>query len=122
MSNNLTFFVPYHTGYAHIDFILSFASFTNVHLFVYKWNPARQLIRDYFSSSRQVQVHEFSIDTFLTELAKQQQHQRRVVVLLTASINYSLGQSQFRLFFSIQNVWMSKLCSCVLTSTTSYFY
>jgi hypothetical protein len=102
MSNNLIFFVPYHTGYAHVELILSFASFADVHLFVYKWNPAQQLIRDYFSKSSHVHVHEFSIDTILTELAKQQQQQRRVVVLLTASINYSLGKLQYDYFCSIQ--------------------
>jgi hypothetical protein len=102
MSNNLIFFVPYHTGYAHVELILSYASFANVHLFIYKWNPARQLMQDYFSRSPHVQVHEFSLDTFLAELLKQQRQQRRVVVLLTASINYSLGQLQFRFFSSIQ--------------------
>jgi hypothetical protein len=107
MSNNLIFFIPYHTGYAHIESILSFASFANVHLFVYKWNPAQHLIQEYFSKSQHVQVHEFSIDTFLTELFKQQQLQYRVVVLLTASINYLLGQLQFRLFSSIQKHTLS---------------
>ncbi|CAF3797084.1 unnamed protein product [Rotaria sp. Silwood1] len=102
MSNKLVFFVPYHTGYAHIELILSFASFADVHLFVYKWNPAQQLVRDYFSRSIHVTVHEFSIDAILAELVVQQQQQHHVVVLLTASINYSLGQLQFRFFCSIQ--------------------
>ncbi|CAF0947771.1 unnamed protein product [Adineta steineri] len=102
MSNNLTFFVPYHTGYAHIEMILSFASFADVHLFVYKWNPAQQLVRDYFSKSNHIQVHEFSIDSILAELIIQEEQQHQVVVLLTASINYSLGQLQLRFFCSIQ--------------------
>jgi hypothetical protein len=102
MSNDLIFFVPYHTGYAHVELIHSFASFADVHLFVYKWNPAQQLVRDYFSRSSHVQVHEFSIDAILTELTEQQRQQRRVIVLLTASINYALGQLQCRFFCSIQ--------------------
>jgi hypothetical protein len=102
MSKNLIFFIPYHTGYAHVEFIHSFASFADVYLFVYKWNPALQVIRDYFCRSIDVQVHEFSIEIFLKELADQQQQQRRVVVLLTASINYPLGQLQFRFFSNIQ--------------------
>jgi hypothetical protein len=102
MLDNLIFFVPYHTGYAHIELILSFSSFAKVHLFVYKWNPAQQLVQDYFSESQCVQVHEFSIDSFLTQVAVQQQQQRRVVVLLTASINYSLGQLQLRFFRTMQ--------------------
>ncbi|CAF0881953.1 unnamed protein product [Adineta steineri] len=102
MSNKLTFFVPYHTGYAHVELILSFASFADVHLFIYKWNPSQQLVRNFFSNSKQVHVHEFSIDSILTELIKQQQQQCRVVILLTASINYSLGQLQYRYFSSIQ--------------------
>ncbi|CAF3368863.1 unnamed protein product [Rotaria socialis] len=102
MPNNLIFFVPYHTGYAHVELIHSFASFADVHLFVYKWNPAQQIVRDYFSRSTNVKVHEFGIDTILAELVKQQQQQHRVVVLLTASMNYSLGQLQFRFFCAIQ--------------------
>lgn len=102
MSKNLIFFVPYHTGYAHVELIHSFASFADVHLFVYKWNPAQQLVRDYFSRSNHVYLHEFSIDVFLKELADQQEQQHRVVVLLTASINYPLGQLQFRFFSNIQ--------------------
>ena len=102
MSDKLIFFVPYHTGYAHIELILSFASFADVHLFVYKWNPARQLVRDYFSDSSHVQVHDLGLDTILAELAVQQEQQRRVIVLLTASQNYSLGQLQLRFFRSIQ--------------------
>jgi hypothetical protein len=102
MSNNLIFFVPYHTNYAHVESILSFASFADVHLFVYKWNPARHLVKDYFSRSTHIKVHEFSIDAILTELVVQQQQQRRVIVLLTASINYSLGQLQLRFFHSLQ--------------------
>ena len=99
MSNKLVFFVPYHTGYAHVQFIHSFACFSDVHLFVYKWNPAQQYLREYFSDSSDVHVHEFSIDNILAELIKQQ---RRVVVLLTASRNYSFGQIQFRYFSCIQ--------------------
>ena len=102
MSDRLIFFVPYHTGYAHVEFILSFASFADVHLFVYKWNPARQLVRDHFSDSSHVYVHDFGLDTILAELVVQQEQQRQVVVLLTASLNYSLGQLQLRLFRTIQ--------------------
>ncbi|UJR29799.1 hypothetical protein I4U23_017343 [Adineta vaga] len=103
MLKNLVFFVPYHTGYAHVELILSFASFADVHLFIYKWNPAQQLLRDHFSLSDHVYVHEFSIDTILTELIHQQEQQCQIVVLLTASINYSFGQLQYRFFRTIQN-------------------
>jgi hypothetical protein len=102
MSNDLVFFVPYHTGYAHIELVHSFASFADVHLFVYKWNPAQQLIQDYFSRSSHVQVHEFSIDAILSELVEQQQQQRQVVILLTASRNYTFGQIQYRFFCCLQ--------------------
>ena len=80
----------------------SFASFAGIHLFVYKWNPARQVIEEYFSKSSDVQVHEFSLDAILTEHAEQQRQKRRVVVLLTASMNYLFGQLQFRFFSCIQ--------------------
>ena len=103
MASDLIFFVPYHTGYAHIELILSFASFADVHLFVYRWNPARQWIREYFSASTRVYVHEFSLDAVLTELISQEKQQRRIVVLLTASLNYSLGQCQLRFFRCIQS-------------------
>ena len=102
MSKDLVFFVPYHTGYAHIELILSFASFAHVHLFVYKWNPAQKLLRDYFAASTRVYVHEFSLDALLTELTREAKQQRQVVVLLTASLNYSLGQCQLRFFQCLQ--------------------
>jgi hypothetical protein len=100
MSENLTFFVPYHTGYAHADLIHSFSSYTDVHLFIYKWNPARQHIKQHFSNKKQIHFHEFSIDNILTELINQKP--RKVVVLLTASTNYLFGQLQVRLFRIIQ--------------------
>ena len=76
--------------------------------FVYKWNPARQVIQEYFSKSNDVQVHEFSLEAILTELGEQQRQKRQVVVLLTASINYLFGQLQFRFFSCIQRnaPWM----------------
>src|SRR5689334_18319234 len=129
MSKDLVFFVPYHTGYAHIEFVLSFISFADVHLFIYKWNPAQQFIQDYFVGSKDVHVHEFSIDNILSELAEQQQQQRRVIVLLTASMNYSFGQSQLLYFRGIQkhapsiiDVYSTGHCmygcqSCVHTSS-----
>lgn len=102
MSNNLVFFVPYHTSYARIELVLSFASFAIVHLFVYKWNPAQQLIQDYFARSTQVYVHKFSIDSIVLELDEQRRQQRKVVVLITATINYPFGQAQFRYFSDIK--------------------
>lgn len=102
MTDKLVFFVPYHTGYAHTQLIHSFACFSHVHLFIYKWNPAQQYIRDYFSNTNQIEIHEFSIDTILREFDKQQEQQHQVVVLLTASRNYSFGQIQFRYFACLQ--------------------
>ncbi|CAF0814739.1 unnamed protein product [Adineta steineri] len=100
MSENLTFFVPYHTGYAHAELIQSFSSYTDVHLFIYKWNPAYDYIKEQFSNIKQVHCHEFSIDNILSEL-NEQKH-RKVVILLTASTNYLFGQLQLRLFRTIQ--------------------
>jgi hypothetical protein len=71
MSENLTFFIPYHTGYAHADLIHSFSSYTHVHLFIYKWNPAHERIKEYFSNKNQIHIHEFSIDNILSELLKE---------------------------------------------------
>jgi len=100
MPENLTFFVPYHTGYAHAELIQSFASFTDVHLFIYKWNPARERVKDYFSNFKQIHLHDFSIDTILDQIT--QQNHRKIVFLLTASTNYLFGQIQLRLFRILQ--------------------
>jgi len=102
MSNDLIFFVPYHTGYAHIEILLSFLSFADVHLFIYNWNPARSLIQQYFSESQHVHTHEFSLEHILSQLVEQERLQKRVIILLTASLNYSFGQSQFRYFCNLQ--------------------
>lgn len=119
MAKSLVFFVPYHTGYAHMQFVQSFVSFADVHLFVYKWNTAKQLIQDYFAESVGVQVHDFSTDNILTELAEQQRQQRRVVVLLTASMNYMFGKSQLLYFRSIQK---HALCMIDVYSTGHCMY
>ncbi|CAF0938812.1 unnamed protein product [Rotaria sordida] len=96
MSESLTFFVPYHTGYAHAELIRSFSSYTDVHLFIYKWNPARERIKKYFSDFKQIYIYEFSIDNILSQLIKEKH--RKIVILLTASTNYLFGQLQLRLF------------------------
>lgn len=103
MSNNLVFFVPYHTNYAHVELILSFASFADVYLFVYKWNPAQELLQNYFSKFKNIFVYEFTIDTILREALHQQGKQHEIIILLTASINYSFGQLQYDYFRTIQN-------------------
>lgn len=100
MSHNLTFFVPYHTGYAHAELIYSFSSYTDIHLFIYKWNPAREHLNEHFSNNKQIHLHEFSIDNILSQLIKEKH--RKIVILLTASANYLLGQLQIRLFRIIQ--------------------
>jgi hypothetical protein len=100
MSENLTFFIPYHTGYAHAELIHSFASYTDVHLFIYKWNPASERIKEQFSNQKQIHLHQFSIDNILSEILEEKH--RRIVVLLTASTNYLFGQLQVRLFRTIQ--------------------
>ena len=100
MSEKLIFFVPYHTGYAHAELIHSFASYTDVHLFVYKWNPAQERLKEYFASDQQIHLHEFSLDNLLTEFLEQKD--RKVVVLLTASTNYLFGQIQLRFFRLLQ--------------------
>jgi len=100
MSENLTFFIPYHTGYAHAELIHSFSSYADIHLFIYKWNPARQHLQEYFSNLKQIYLHEFSIDNILSEFIKEKN--RKIVVLLTASTNYLFGQLQLRLFRQIQ--------------------
>lgn len=100
MSEKLTFFIPYHTGYAHADLIQSFSSYTDIHLFIYKWNPAYQRMKEYFSNKNQIHVHEFSIDNILNEII--QEKNRKIVFLLTASTNYLFGQIQLRLFRTIQ--------------------
>lgn len=100
MSEKLIFFVPYHTGYAHAELIHSFASYTDVHLFVYKWNPAQERLKEYFASEQQIHLHEFSLDNLLTEFLEQKD--RKVVVLLTASTNYLFGQIQLRFFRLLQ--------------------
>lgn len=100
MSENLTFFIPYHTGYAHAELVHSFASYADVHLFIYKWNPAYERVKQYFSHIKQIHIYEFSIDNILSQLIKEKY--RRVVVLLTASTNYLFGQLQLRLFRLIQ--------------------
>ncbi|CAF4254238.1 unnamed protein product [Rotaria sp. Silwood2] len=100
MSENLTFFVPYHTGYAHAELVRSFSSYTDVHLFIYKWNPARERIKKYFSDLKQIHMYEFSIDNIISQLIKEKH--RKIVILLTASTNYLFGQIQLRLFRLIQ--------------------
>jgi hypothetical protein len=100
MSKNLTFFIPYHTGYAHAELIHSFSSYTDVHLFIYKWNPAYERLKEYFSNIKQIHLHEFSIDNILNEFLNEKN--RKIVVLLTASTNYLFGQLQVRLFRIIQ--------------------
>jgi len=100
MSKNLTFFIPYHTGYAHAELIHSFLSYTDVHLFIYKWNPAYERLKEYFSNIKQIHLHEFSIDNILNEFLNEKN--RKIVVLLTASTNYLFGQLQVRLFRIIQ--------------------
>lgn len=100
MSTNLIFFVPYHTGYAHAELIHSFASYTDVHLFIYKWNPAQERLKEYFTSEKQIHLHEFSLDNLLSEFVKEKD--RKVVVLLTASTNYLFGQIQLRFFRLLQ--------------------
>ncbi|CAF1563162.1 unnamed protein product [Rotaria magnacalcarata] len=100
MSENLTFFIPYHTGYAHAELVHSFASYTDVHLFIYKWNPAYERVKQYFSHVKQIHIHEFSIDNIISQLIEEKH--RKVVILLTASINYLFGQLQLRLFRLIQ--------------------
>ncbi|CAF1239157.1 unnamed protein product [Adineta ricciae] len=103
MSNNLVFFVPYHTNYAHVELILSFASFADVYIFVYKWNPAQRLLQNYFSKFKNIFVYEFAVDTILREALHQQEKQHEIIILLTASINYSFGQLQYDFFRMIQN-------------------
>jgi len=100
MSKNLTFFVPYHTGYAHAELIHSFSSYADVHIFIYKWNPARERLKEHFSHNKQIHLHEFNIDNILSQLIKEKH--RKVVVLLTASANYLFGQLQIRLFRIMQ--------------------
>ena len=101
MSKDLIFFVPYHTGYAHVELIHSFASYTDVHLFIYKWNPAQQRLKEYFTSSpKQIHLHEFSLDNLLAEFLEQKH--RKIVVLLTASTNYRFGQIQLHFFRLLQ--------------------
>jgi hypothetical protein len=100
MSEKLTFFIPYHTGYAHAELIYSFASYADVHLFIYKWNPARERIKEHFSDSPRISIHEFSIDNILSQLIKEKY--RKIIVLLTASTNYLFGKLQLRLFRIIQ--------------------
>jgi hypothetical protein len=100
MSEGLTFFVPYHTGYAHAELIHSFSSYTDVHLFIYKWNPARERIKEHFATDRQIHIDEFSVENILTQL--QLNKHRKVVVLLTASTNYLFGQLQLHLFRVLQ--------------------
>ncbi|CAF1455173.1 unnamed protein product [Adineta ricciae] len=100
MSDKITFFVPYHTGYAHAELVRSFSSYTDVHLFIYKWNPARQRIQEHFSTENRIFCHEFSLDNILAEINNK--NHRRVVFLLTASTNYLFGQLQLRLFRILQ--------------------
>lgn len=116
MTNNFVFFVPYHTGYAHTQLIHSFALFSPVHLFIYKWNPAQNDVREYFANTNEIHVHEFGFDTILRELVKQQEQQHRVVVLLTASRNYSFGQIQFRYFSCLQK----SVCSLIDVYSTGH--
>ncbi|UJR28750.1 hypothetical protein I4U23_009977 [Adineta vaga] len=96
----VTFFVPYHTGYAHAELIHSFASYTDVHLFIYKWNPARQRVTEYFSNENQIYCHEFTLNNLLLQINNEKH--RKVVFLLTASTNYLFGQLQLRLFRLLQ--------------------
>ena len=100
MTNDLTFFIPYHTGYAHAELIHAFASYTDIHVFIYKWNPSNEHIREYFSHLKQIHLYEFSIDNILTQLINHK-HQK-IIIILTASTNYLFGQLQLRLFRIIQ--------------------
>ena len=71
-----------------------------MHLFIYKWNPAHERIKEHFANQKQIHVEEFSIENILTQL--QLNKHRKVVVLLTASTNYLFGQLQLHLFRVIQ--------------------
>ncbi|CAF0898618.1 unnamed protein product [Rotaria sp. Silwood1] len=105
MSENLTFFVPYHTGYAHAELVHSFSSYTDVHLFIYKWNPAYERIKNYFINNKKIHIYEFSINNIILQLIKEKY--RKIVILLTASTNYLFGQLQLRLFHLIQEYFSS---------------
>ena len=100
MANNLIFFVPYHTGYAHAEFVRSFSSFTDLILFIYKWNPARDHLQELFGDHGKIHLDEFSIENILRRMIEYRD--RKIVVLLTASTNYLFGQLQVRLFREIQ--------------------
>jgi len=107
MSNKIVYFVPYHTGYAQIEYVKSFSYFGDVYLFVYKWNSWRKLVEQYFVESTKIKVYEMNIENVLKQIKEEESKGNRIVVLTTASSNYGLGGHSCRLFDLIQEYFPS---------------
>ncbi|CAF0757881.1 unnamed protein product [Didymodactylos carnosus] len=100
--SKIAFFIPYHTGYAHSNLVEAFASYSSdVHVFIYNWNPQKKMIQDYFrTTNKNIFVHDFNLDTLFTQVSLTT---IPVVIILTASLNYLFGKIQLKIFNLIKN-------------------
>eukprot|EP01116_Phalansterium_solitarium_P019820 TRINITY_DN5679_c0_g1_i2.p1 TRINITY_DN5679_c0_g1~~TRINITY_DN5679_c0_g1_i2.p1 ORF type:complete len:316 (+),score=98.99 TRINITY_DN5679_c0_g1_i2:71-949(+) len=111
----VSFFVPLHCNVAQLEHTAPFIADqrATATLFVYKWNTAGDAMRRHFeqdaaissSSDRRLTLLEFSIEAVVDQLRRAAAAKQRVVVLLTASTNYSFGGRQRQFFESLRGMF-----------------
>mmetsp|Transcript_27904 Transcript_27904/g.39321 ORF Transcript_27904/g.39321 Transcript_27904/m.39321 type:complete len:1031 (-) Transcript_27904:63-3155(-) len=103
-TDDIVFYVPVHSNFSQVEHTAAFLSDYPSKLFIYQWNSAIKQIIEYYSQkewSKIEGIFSFSVEQLVECLQEdsKQHPARKVVVLLTASPNYSFGAAQ-KLFFT----------------------
>ena len=90
------FYMAAHAGLGLMESAMPFLE-RGAKVFVYKWNPHEEEIRDYFRRNNEARVSTFemSLTTLLTEIEVEE---KEIVLLMTASPTYEFGAAQLKLY------------------------
>ncbi|PRP81878.1 tubulin--tyrosine ligase-like protein 12 [Planoprotostelium fungivorum] len=100
---DLVMYVPLHSNLGQVEHTAAFLTDYPSKLFLYEWNTGQASVVKFYSDPywKKIEaVTPFSVSNLLLCLEEERKAKRRVVFLLTSSINYSFGNAQ-QSFFEI---------------------
>ena len=101
------FYMAAHAGLGLMESAMPFLE-RGAKVFVYKWNPHAEEIRDYFRRNNEARVSTFemSLTTLLTEIEAEE---KEIVLLMTASPTYEFGAAQLKLYQLLRRHFPTKI-------------